>query len=101
MDKDEVLKKAQAEKVDEREVQIKDKSMMWSYLVMALAAAVFSFIRSAQGLPMMDLCATVSASVFAGMTYRFTKARNKVDLIIAVVMLLVAIMATIRFLMGH
>lgn len=101
MDKDEILKKAQAEKKDEREMQIKDKSMMWSYIVMVLAAAVFSFIRSEQGLPMMDLSATVSASVFAGMTYRFVKTRSKETLIIAVIMLFVAVMATIRFFMGY
>lgn len=101
MNKDEILKKAQAEKRDEREIQMKDKSMMWSYIVMVLAAAIFSFIRSEQGLPIMDLSATVSASVFAGMTYRFVKTKNKENLMIAIVMLFVAAIATIRFLMGH
>lgn len=101
MKKDEILKKAQAEKMDEREMQIKDKSMTWSYIVMVLAAAVFSAIRSEQGLPMMDLSATVSASMFTGMTYRFVKTKNKENLIIAVVMFFVCIMATIRFFMGH
>ena len=51
--------------------------MMWSYIVMVIMASVFSFIRSEQGLPMMDLCATVSGSVCAAMTYRFIKTRNK------------------------
>lgn len=101
MNKDEILQKAQAEKRDEREMQIKDRSMMWSYLVMVLAAAIFSFIRSGQGLPMMDLSATVSASVCAGMTYRFIKTKAKENLILAVIMLLVAIIATVRFFMGH
>lgn len=101
MDKDEILKKVQAEKKDERELWVKDKSMMCSYIVMVLAAAIFSFIRSEQGLPMMDLSATVSASVFAGMTYRFVKTKSKEHLIIALMMLCVAVMATIRFFMGH
>ena len=75
MEKKEILKRAQDEKLDERELQVKDKSMMWSYIVMVIMASVFSFIRSEQGLPMMDLCATVSGSVCAAMTYRFIKTR--------------------------
>ena len=76
MERKEILKRAQDEKLDERELQVKDKSMMWSYIVMVIMASVFSFIRSEQGLPMMDLCATVSGSVCAAMTYRFIKTRN-------------------------
>ena len=101
MEKDEILKKAQAEKRDERELQIKDKSMMWSYIVMCLVVAIFSFIRSEQGLPMMDLTATVSSSVCAAMTYRFIKTKNKEHLLIAFIMLIIAIIATVRFFMGH
>jgi hypothetical protein len=101
MDKEEILKKAQAERKDERELQVKDKSMMWSYIVMVFAAAIFSFIRSEQGLPMMDLTATVSASCCAAMTYRFIKTKEKSCLFIALIMLSVAIMATVRFFMGH
>mgnify|MGYP002171082171 CR=1 FL=1 len=82
MEKKEILKRAQDEKLDERELQVKDKSMMWSYIVMVIMASVFSFIRSEQGLPMMDLCATVSGSVCAAMTYRFIKTRNIEHLII-------------------
>lgn len=101
MNKEEILKRAQAENKDEREMQIKDKSMLWSYVAMVIVAAIFSFIRSEQGLPMMDLTATVSASVMAGMTYRYVKKRNNGDLLLALVMLLVAVLATIRFFMGH
>ncbi len=101
MEKSEILKKAQAEKRDERELQVKDKSMMWSYTAMVLVAAVFTFIRAEQGLPMMDLSATVCVSVFAGMTYRYVKTRNKKNLIIAVITFCIAIMATVRFFMGH
>lgn len=60
MERKEILKRAQDENLDERELQVKDKSMKWSYIVMVIMASVFSFIRSEQGLPMMDLCATVS-----------------------------------------
>ncbi|MCI6497967.1 MAG: DUF6442 family protein [Lachnospiraceae bacterium] len=46
MDKNEILKMAQVENQDEMELQVKDKSMMWSYIVMVVMAAIFSFIRS-------------------------------------------------------
>ena len=46
MERKEILKRAQDEKLDERELQVKDKSMMWSYIVMVIMASVFSFIRS-------------------------------------------------------
>ena len=49
MERKEILKRAQDEKLDERELQVKDKSMMWSYIVMVIMASVFSFIRSEQG----------------------------------------------------
>lgn len=101
MDKDEILKKAQAEGKDERELQVKDKSMMWAYIGMVLAAGVFSLIRSEQGLPTMDLCATVSASVFTGMTYRFIKTKDKQYAIISLIALIVSILGTVRFIMGY
>ena len=42
MERKEILKRAQDEKLDERELQVKDKSMMWSYIVMVIMASVFS-----------------------------------------------------------
>ena len=101
MEREEILKRAQAESRDERELQVKDKSMMCSYIVMVLMAAVFSFIRSEQGLPMMDLCATVCGSVCAAMTYRFVMTKKKQCLYIAVIAFIVAVVAVIRFCMGH
>ncbi|MCI6497968.1 MAG: hypothetical protein MSA21_03565 [Lachnospiraceae bacterium] len=50
---------------------------------------------------MMDLTATVSASVCAAMTYRFIKTRNKEHLFLALIMFVVAIVAIVRFVMGH
>lgn len=38
MERKEILKRAQDEKLDERELQVKDKSMMWSYIVMVIMA---------------------------------------------------------------
>lgn len=101
MEREEILKRAQGEKLDERELQVKDKSIVWSYIVMVIMAAIFSFVRSEQGLPMMDLCATVSGSVCAAMIYRFIKTKNKEYLLISVITLAITIMAIIRFCMGH
>lgn len=50
MDKKEILKQAQREGEDEREVQVRDKSLKWTYIAMVVVAAVFTFIRAEQGL---------------------------------------------------
>lgn len=101
MNREDILKKAQAEKKDERELQIRDKSMIFSYVAMVIAAGLFSVIRSEQGLPMMDLTATVSFSVSANFVYRFVKTKEKSYLFLSVVMIAVGIVSTIRFFMGH
>ena len=101
MNKEEILAKAQQENKDEMEVYVKDKSLKWTYIVMVLAAAVFTFIRAEKGEPMMDLCATVSASVTAGMIYRFVKTKEKSCLIIGLITLCTAVVSAIRFFMGY
>lgn len=101
MNREEILKKAQEEKLDEMELQIKDRSMLWSYVAMVISAAIFSFIRSEQGLPMMDLTATVSFAVSVNHIYRFIKTKEGSYLFIAIITICIAIFATIRFLMGH
>ena len=101
MERNEILKKAQNENVDEREVQVKDKSITFSYIVMVLMAAVFTYIRAKQDLPMMDLCATVCGSVCAAMTFRFIKTKGKFYLAIAVITFVIMVIAIVRFAMGH
>lgn len=101
MNREEILKKAQREQNDEMELQVRDKSMKWTYIAMVAAAAIFAYIRSEQGLPMMDLCATVCVSVCAGQCYRFIKMKDTGCLLLAVITLLVAIIATVRFALGH
>lgn len=101
MEKEEILKRSRNEKNDEMEVQIRDKAMKWTYIALVLSAAVFAFIRETNGQPMMDLTATVSISVFAGRIYCFVKTKERFDFIIAAIMLVVAIFATVRFCMGH
>lgn len=101
MNKEEILKKAQTENKDEREVQVKDKSIAFSYVAMTVMATVFTAIRAGQDLPMMDLCATVCASVCAGMTYRFFKTKKTSYLSLALITFIVMIVAIVRFAMGH
>lgn len=101
MNKEEVLRKAQKENNDEMELQIRDKSIKWTYVSMVIAAGIFSFIRDMQNYPMMDLTATVSLSVAVGNFYRYIKVKDKSTLIIAIVMFVIFLIATIRFMMGH
>ena len=101
MDKEEILRRAKAEGRDEREAQVKDRSMLWSYIVLAGTAAIFAMIRAEQGLPSMDLCATVSLSVFAGMLYRAIKLKKMRDILIAAIAFCAAVLATVRFFMGY
>lgn len=101
MDKEDVLRKAQKENCDEMQIQIRDKSMKWTYVSMVIAAAVFSFIRGMHDYPMMDLTATVSISVTVGNFYRYIKCKDKSNLVIAIVMFVVFVVSTIRFIMGH
>ena len=103
MNKEEILAKSRKENQDhdERELQVKDKSMTFSYIAMIVLAAVFTSIRAGQGLPMMDLCATVCGSVCAGMAYRFFRTKKTEYCILALITFIVMIVAVIRFAMGH
>lgn len=97
MNKEEILRKAQKED-DEMVVQIKNNSMKYTYIVLVLSAAVFAFIQDGQSV--MDLCATVCYSVFAGHIYCFLKTKERFYLIMSIITIIVAIIATIRFFMG-
>lgn len=101
MDKNEILRRAQQERQDEREVQIRDQSIKWTYVAMILTAAVFAAIRGSQGQPIMDLCATVCISVCTGQAYRYVKTKDGSCLVVAGITLIVAVIAMIRFIRGH
>lgn len=100
MNKEEILKKAQNEE-DEMLAQTRDRAMKYTYIVLVLAAAFFALLRNLKDQPVMDLCATVCFSVSAGRFYCFIKSKDKYNLIMAVVTIAIAIVATIRFFMGH
>lgn len=101
MDKEEILRRSREEHCDEMEAQIRDKAMKWTYLVLVLSAAVFAFIRETYGQQVMDLCATVSLSVFIGQIYCFIKTKDKYNFIMAVITFIISVFATVRFFMGH
>lgn len=101
MNKEDILKKVQSENKDEMELQIRDKSMKWTYIALVISAAVFAFIRAEKGQPLMDLSATVCISVCVGQVYRFIKTKDKSCLLIAIITLFVSIFAVIRYIGGH
>lgn len=100
MNKEDILQKARAQE-DEMVVQTRDKAMKVTYVVLVLTAAFFAFLRGLNGQPVMDLCATVCYSVFAGRLYCYIKTKEKYDLIMAVITIVTAVVATVRFFMGH
>ena len=100
INKEEILAKSR-KSGDEMEGVVKDKSMKWTYITMVFVAAIFAFIRSEQGLPMMDLCVTVTASVMVGMIYRFIKTKDKSCLIIGIISMICCIIGIIGYVKGH
>lgn len=101
MKKEEILEKARAEKVDERETFITDRSMRWTYLVMTVTAGIFMIIRGIRDMSVTDLCSVVCLSVSAGNIYRFIKTKEKWYLIAGIVMLGAGIFTAVRFFAGH
>lgn len=100
MNKETILSKARKEK-DEMEVQVQAQSLKYVYLIMVLSAAAFAMVRGLQGQPVMDLCATVCYSVFAGRVYCYIRTKERFHLMMALLSLAVAVFATVRFCMGH
>lgn len=73
----------------------------YTYITLVLTAAIFAFLRGLQDQPVMDLCATVCYSVFVGQMYRWRKTRKTENLILAAVTIITAVVATVRYFMGH
>ena len=101
MNRDEILKKARQENRDEMAEQVKSRSMRWTYIVMVLTAAIFSFIRAERGETMMDLSVTVCASVAVGQAYQYIKLRDRGCLLLGLIALAVCILALARYCMGY
>ncbi|MBD5384778.1 MAG: hypothetical protein HDR72_07240 [Ruminococcaceae bacterium] len=100
MKKEEILEKARAEKKDEMENAVRDRSAVWMAIAMVIAAGFFVCMRG-EGEPVMDLAATVCFSVAVCCIYRFIRLKQISWLIMGIVLAALTVFATVRFFMGH
>lgn len=100
MKKNEILEKARAEKSDEMEKVVRDRSAVWMALAMAIAAGFFVCMRDKDA-PIMDLTATVCFSTSVCCFYRFAQLKSVYYLIMGIVLAAMTVFATIRFFQGH
>lgn len=100
MKKEDILKKAQAEKSDEMEKVVRDRSAVWMALAMVIAAGFFVCMRDKDA-PIMDLAATVCFSTSVCCIYRFFRLKQVHYLIMGLVLAAMTVFATIRFFQGH
>ncbi|MBD5384777.1 MAG: hypothetical protein HDR72_07235 [Ruminococcaceae bacterium] len=101
MKKEEILAKAQAEKVDEREIFISDRSMRWTYLVMAVTAGIFMIARSIRDMYAADLISVVCFSAAAGNIYRYVKTKEKWSIFAGIVLLAAGLFSAAAFFMDY
>ena len=103
MTKEEILEKSRNDNRhgDELDKKILSDGMKISYAAMIAAAAIFAIVRAVQGRSIMDLPAICCASVSANFIYRFLKTKEKFNLIIAVITLIIAVVTAVLFFMGH
>ncbi len=100
MKKEEILAKAQAEKKDEMERLVGDRSAVWMTLAMTIAAGFFVCMRE-ENAPIMDLAATVCFSTAVCCFYRFIKLKRAYYLIMGIVLAVMTVFAAVRFFQGH
>lgn len=100
MKKEEILAKAQAEKKDEMENAVRDRSAVWMTLAMVVAAGFFVCMRG-EDEPVFDLAAMVCFADTACFIYRFTKLKQTRYLIFAVVFAALTVFTTVWFFRGH
>ena len=100
MKKEDVLKKAQAEKSDEMEKLVRDRSAVWMALAMVIAAGFFVCVRE-ENAPIMDLAATVCFSTAVCCIYRFIRLKSVYYLIMGIVLSAMTVFATVRVFQGH
>lgn len=100
MKKEDVLKKARAEKSDEMEKVVRDRSAVWMALAMVIAAGFFVCMRD-ENAPIMDLAATVCFSTAVCCFYRFVRLKSVSYLIMGILLTAMTVFATVRFFQGH
>lgn len=100
MKKEDILKKARAERSDEMENAVRDRSAVWMTIAMTIAAGFFVSMRG-EDEPISDLTATVCFSVAVCMIYRFIRLKKVYYLIAGIVVAALAVFSTVRFFQGH
>ena len=88
MKKEDILKKAQEEKVDEMEQYVNDKSMYLIFIAMFVCLTVFSFTRFADKMRIEDYVSTLDISISAGGFYRYSKTKKIQWLIVGICFLI-------------
>lgn len=84
MKKEEILEKARAEKSDEMERHVNDKSMLPIFIAIFVCLCVFSLTRLTRELPFEDYMATLDISVATGHFYRYGKTKKKESLVVGI-----------------
>lgn len=101
MNKEEILEKAQAEKRDEREVFLSDKSIRWTYLAIVLLTGIFTVVRGFRDQASPDLLATLCLSVSVGHIYRYIKTKDKFYLLVGICSCIVGAGSAVQFFIGY
>lgn len=97
MKKEEILEKARAEKNDEMENFIQDRSMIWVILAMFVCLCVFSYTKFEKELPVEDYTATLAIASATGNIYRFIKTKKRGYLISGIIFGAVGILWTVIY----
>ena len=100
MKKEEILAKARAEKSDEMEKAVRDRSAIWAVIAEAIAAAFFMCMRD-ESEPIMDLTAIVCFSTSVCLFYRFFKLKQIWYLLMGLLMTGLTAFSVIRYFQGH
>ncbi|MBG9986375.1 hypothetical protein HZY91_05640 [Facklamia sp. DSM 111018] len=98
MDKKDVLKMAQREKNDEREIFVNDKSSVWISRMLIAIAGFISAIRDSHNLPFFDILAMLCLSIGAGELYKYYIKRENKHLYLFFLLFVIGISATVIFL---
>lgn len=101
MDRNVILDKSRKEHRDEREEQVRDKSLKWTLITMVVLSAIFSYIRGTKGESMMDLSVIVCGSVCISFLYRYIKTKAKTYLFLAMICFAAALLSLVRYVMGY
>jgi hypothetical protein len=101
MNKDEILEKSRLEDRDEREEQIRDKAIKWTFLMMVLTSAIFAVIRGLKGESVLDLPVIVCSSITVFQLYKYFRLKKKEFLTFGIITLSAAAICLIGFCMGR